>query len=79
MALIAPQASKAETIAKPFKVCPEIVKAKDTPCRVLGPTAAIVHRIEIPDNKEQQIKQLEEENKMLRKMLEELANEKSSK
>ena len=34
---------------KPFKVCPEIVQAKDTPCRVLGPTTSIVSRMEIPD------------------------------
>lgn len=38
---------------KPYRVCPEIVTAKDTPCRVLTPEAAIVHRMEIPkDNRD---------------------------
>ena len=34
---------------KPFKVCPDVVTSKDTPCRVLGPTTSIVNRIEKPD------------------------------
>lgn len=54
--------------SKPFKVCPEIVNVKDTPCRVLGPTSSIVHRDiikEDPKDKEiielrDRIKQLEE-------------------
>ncbi len=54
--------------SKPYKVCPEVVTAKDTPCRVATPTAAIVHRIEIkedPRDKKiieltEQVKQLEE-------------------
>lgn len=37
--------------SKPFKVCPEIVTAKDTPCKTLGPTASIVQRMEIPPEK----------------------------
>lgn len=56
--------------SKPFKVCPEIVTAKDTPCRVLGPTTAIVHRIEKPDvNKEDR-----EKIKIVIDMLREMAN-----
>ncbi len=55
---------------KPFKVCPEVVTAKDTPCRVLGPTAAIVHRTEVPkDDKDR------ERVKMVIDMLRELANQ----
>ena len=50
---------------KPFKVCPEVVKAKDTPCRVLGPTAAIVQRMEIPNEDKKKIKELEERIKQL--------------
>jgi hypothetical protein len=58
--------------SKPFKVCPEVVRAKDTPCRVLGPTAAVVQRIEKPDEKEEELKKLREENANLRKLVEEL-------
>lgn len=79
MVLITLLASNVYAETKPYKVCPEVVAAKDTPCKVATPTASIVHRIEVPDNKDQKIKQLEEENKLLKKLLEELANEKSSK
>jgi hypothetical protein len=58
-------------------VCPEVVTAKDTPCKVATPTASIVHRIET--SADSKLKQLEEENKMLRKLVEELKNDKSSK
>ena len=55
--------------SKPFKVCPEVVTAKDTPCHVLGPTAAVVHRTEIPkDDKDR------ERIKMIIETLRELAN-----
>ena len=55
---------------KPFKVCPEIVTAKDTPCRVLPPTASIVNRIEVNlDNKDQEIRRLREENALLKQLL----------
>lgn len=58
-----PQASK------PYKVCPEVVTAKDTPCKVATPTAAIVHRMEIPkDDKDR------ERVKMVINMLREMAN-----
>ena len=57
---------------KPFKVCPEVVTAKDTPCRVLGPTVAVAHRIEKPDTRDQEIRRLQEENALLRKLLDEL-------
>ena len=70
MASTEPQASK------PYRICPEIVEAKDTPCRVLGPTAVIVNRMEVPntDTKiikiikdlEEKIKTLEEENTNLK-------------
>lgn len=55
-------------------MCPEVVTAKDTPCRVLGPTAAIVHRIEKPDTKDEEIRRLREENALLKKLLEETKN-----
>ncbi len=44
---------------KPFKVCPEVVTAKDTPCRSLGPTAAIAVRMEKQDPRDKLIKDLE--------------------
>jgi hypothetical protein len=54
---------------KPYKVCPEVVTAKDTPCKVATPTAAIVHRTEIPkDDKDR------ERVKMVIDMLREMAN-----
>ena len=59
---------------KPFKVCPEVVTAKDTPCRVIGPSAAIVHRMEKPDTRDEEIRRLQEENALLRRLLEELKN-----
>ena len=60
--------SLGQQVNKPFKVCPEIVTAKDTPCRVLGSTSSIVQRDiikEDPKDKEiielrDRIKQLEE-------------------
>ena len=55
---------------KPFKVCPEIVTAKDTPCRVATPTAAIVHRTEVPKDEKDR-----ERVKMVIDMLRELANQ----
>jgi len=62
-------------VSKPYKVCPEVVTAKDTPCRVSTPTAVIANRIEISlDNKEKEIKRLQEENALLRKLLQELKN-----
>jgi len=55
---------------KPYKVCPEIVTVKDTPCKVATPTAAIVHRMEVPkDDKDR------ERVKMVIDMLRELANQ----
>ncbi len=51
--------------SKPFKVCPEVVTAKDTPCRVLGPTAAITNRMEVPNTDKKKIKELEEKIKIL--------------
>lgn len=55
---------------KPYKVCPEVVTAKDTPCKVATPTASIVHRTEIPkDDKDR------ERVKMVIDMLRELANQ----
>jgi len=52
------------------------VTAKDTPCQVAKPSAAIVHRLEVRESKD--VWQLEEENKILRKKIEELTNEKSA-
>ena len=56
---------------KPFKVCPEVVRAKDTPCRVLGPTVTtVVRNIEREDPKEKEIAEL----KTRIKELEEIVN-----
>lgn len=54
---------------KPFKVCPEVVTAKDTPCRVLGPTASIVQRIEKPDPREKEIAELKEKIKQMEELI----------
>ncbi len=52
--------------SKPFKVCPEIVTAKDTPCRVLGPTASVTNRMIIKkDTRDQEILELKERIKIL--------------
>lgn len=59
---------------KPYKVCPEVVTAKDTPCKVATPTAAIVHRIEKPNEDKQKIAELEEKIKVLEALLRELQN-----
>jgi hypothetical protein len=51
-------------------VCPEVVTAKDTPCRVATPTAAIVHRIEIKeDPKDKEITVLKEQVRQLEEMI----------
>ena len=55
---------------KPFKVCPEVVTAKDTPCRVLGPTTAIVHRVEKEDTRDKEIAELKAKIKILEELLE---------
>ncbi len=63
--------------SKPFRVCPEIVTAKDTPCRVLGPTTAVVSRMEKPDEtkiKDQRIAELEQLVKQLEEQIRELQN-----
>jgi hypothetical protein len=57
---------------KPYKVCPDVVTAKDTPCKVATPTAAIVHRIEIPKQKESE---LEAENKSLSEIIKTLTQQ----
>ena len=62
---------------KPFKVCPEVVTAKDTPCRVFGPTTAVVSRQEKPDEtkiKDQRIAELERLVKQLEEQIRELQN-----
>jgi hypothetical protein len=66
--------SYAESVNKPFKVCPEIVTAKDTPCRVLGPTVAIVNRMEIEDKRDKEIKELKEKIKILEEEIKSLKN-----
>ena len=53
--------------SKPYKVCPQVVKAKDTPCRVQGPEAAIVVR-----NVERRESDAEFENKELKRIIEQL-------
>ncbi len=55
--------------SKPYKVCPEVVTAKDTPCRVATPTASIVQRIEVlKDDRDR------ERVKLIIEMLREMAN-----
>lgn len=45
MVFSAPKISNAGTTGnKAFKVCPDVVTAKDTPCRSLGATAALATR-----------------------------------
>lgn len=58
--------------SKPFRVCPEVVTAKDTPCRVLGPTTAVVNRMEKPDIRDKEIQELKEKIKQLEAQLREL-------
>ena len=50
---------------KPYKVCPEVVTAKDTPCRVLGPTTAVVQRMETPNEDKKKIAELQHRIQML--------------
>lgn len=75
--LLTGTASIAQPVSdKPFKVCPEVVKAKDTPCRVLGPTAVAANRmIVVKDDKDKEIldlkeriKKLEAENSILKEV-----------
>lgn len=57
-------------VNKPYKVCPEVVTAKDTPCKVATPTASIVQRIEIKENpKDKEIAVLKEQVKQLEEMI----------
>jgi hypothetical protein len=67
--LLTGTASIAQPASKPYKVCPEVVTAKDTPCRVATPTASIVHRTEI---EKPPVSDLELENKILKEMIEKL-------
>ena len=66
--------------SKPFKVCPEIVTAKDTPCRVFGPTASIVQRMETPDTSKEDRERVKKTIELLRYMADALEKdlEKSS-
>ena len=70
MVLITLLASNSYAETKPYKVCPEVVTAKDTPCKVATPTAAIVHRIEIKeDPRDKQISELKEQLKQLEEII----------
>ena len=53
---------------KPYKVCPEVVTAKDTPCKVATPTASIVHRIEVPDTSKEDRERVKAVIAMLRQL-----------
>ena len=56
-------------VNKPYKVCPEVVTAKDTPCRASKPTATVAVRLmEAPKT------DLERENKHLKELVEQLTN-----
>lgn len=51
---------------RPYKICPEkFVSIKDAPCRIIGPTASIVHRMEIPNEDKKKIEELEKRIKIL--------------
>lgn len=51
---------------KPFKVCPEeFVTVKDAPCRILGPTAAVVQRMEKPNEDKKKIAEMQQRIQML--------------
>jgi hypothetical protein len=55
---------------KPYKVCPEVVTAKDTPCRVLGPTVSVVHRDVIKeDPRDKELSELKDRVKQLEEMI----------
>jgi hypothetical protein len=65
---------------KPFKVCPEVVTAKDTPCSVLGPTAAITQRKTIKeDTRDKEIVDLKEKVKQLEQIIEQLEKQNATK
>lgn len=65
--------SFAQNTNKPFKVCPEeFVTVKDAPCRILGPTAAVTARMEIPNKDEKKIKELEQKIALLEAKIREL-------
>ena len=70
MVLITLLASNAYAETKPYKVCPEVVTAKDTPCKVATPTAAIVHRIEKEDARDKEIRELKARIKFLEELAE---------
>ena len=67
--LLTGTAYSGQQVSKPYKVCPPVVQAKDTPCRAQGAEAAIVVR-----NMEQPANNLESENKELRKIIERLVD-----
>lgn len=51
-------------------MCPEVVTAKDTPCRVLGPTASVVQRMQVlPDSRDKEIEELKAHVKQLEELL----------
>lgn len=55
---------------KPYKVCPEVVTAKDTPCRVKRPEATIVVRnVEREDPRDKEIEMLKERIKKLEELI----------
>lgn len=58
----------------PYKVCPDVVTAKDTPCRVSTPTAVIAHRMEIPQEPDTS-KMDRERVKLVIKILRDLADD----
>jgi len=56
--------------SKPYKICPEYVTAKDTPCRRLGPEATIAVRpIIAEDPKDKYIETLKERIRKLEELL----------
>ena len=56
--------------SKPYKVCPEVVKAKDTPCRVQKAEAVVAVRyIEREDPRDKEIAALKERVRQLEEAL----------
>ena len=67
--LLTGTAYSGQQVSKPYKVCPPVVQAKDTPCRAQGAEAAIVVR-----NMEQPANSFESENKELKRLIEQLVD-----
>lgn len=70
--LVSGEAAHAEKAPnKPYKVCPEIVQAKDTPCRrQRAESTTVVRLMESDDPRDRKIAVLNEQIKKLEELLE---------